>query len=445
MLPRPDRHPLASDPLHEARRIRLRVRTGVYGGLAATMLLYRFVLRLPTRSVLACGLLGAAIAAWGIEYAFAKMFQQHKRVAYPVMLSLRMAHARARKPACEEAVELVARWLKADAALLACLHPDTRAVETMSTYSFAPDRIRFDAESAARLDPFSETIDQQAVVIQDLTPDHPWFPSFGPKHLVAYVPAIALGKSVGVLALVGSKNLANLKDRSLLTALGMVLGPVLDNICLYNYEHQAILRILCSALDLRDRLTEDHSRRVADLAVAVAKELGMDEEQVLDIERAAILHDIGKLTVPDAILSKPGPLTPEEWQQMQRHSEVGHQIVKDMPLLRHAAENIYAHHERFDGTGYPRGLKGEDIPLGSRIFAVVDAYDAITSDRPYRKAQSHQHALEELQRYAGTQFDPQTVEAFLNCVRRGDVGPGGSHAQWSPLGDAVAAVFPPIT
>jgi HD-GYP domain-containing protein (c-di-GMP phosphodiesterase class II) len=179
---------------------------------------------------------------------------------------------------------------------------------------------------------------------------------------------------------------------------------------------QDILHILSSALDLRDRATGGHSHRVAALSLIIARHLDVSGDRLTDLERAASLHDIGKVAIPDAILSKPGPLTKAEWQEMRRHPAVGYQMVKDVPFLGAAAEIILCHHEHFDGTGYPCGFQGGEIPLGARIFAVVDAYDAITSDRPYRKARPHQYALEEIERNAGSQFDPQVVEALLRLA-----------------------------
>ena len=179
-------------------------------------------------------------------------------------------------------------------------------------------------------------------------------------------------------------------------------------------SYDITLEALGDALDLKDRETEGHSRRVTAFTIAIARAMGLTAEQIRVIARGAFLHDIGKMAIPDAILNKPGALTPDEVGIMREHSYHGYQIVKKIPFLQEAAEIVYAHQERFDGTGYPRGLKGEQIPLGARMFAVADTMDAITSDRPYRPAQTLTAAREEIQRWAGRQFDPEVVKMFLS-------------------------------
>jgi putative nucleotidyltransferase with HDIG domain len=179
-------------------------------------------------------------------------------------------------------------------------------------------------------------------------------------------------------------------------------------------SYDITLEALGDALDLKDRETEGHSRRVTAFTIAIARAMGLTADQIRVIARGAFLHDIGKMAIPDAILNKPGALTPDEVAIMREHSYHGYQIVRKIPFLQEAAEIVYAHQERFDGTGYPRGLKGEQIPPGARMFAVADTLDAITSDRPYRPAQTLTAAREEIQRWAGRQFDPEVVKMFLS-------------------------------
>lgn len=177
--------------------------------------------------------------------------------------------------------------------------------------------------------------------------------------------------------------------------------------------HEATLEALGMALQVRDYETLGHSRRVAGLSRAIAKQLRLTTAELDMISYGSYLHDIGKIGIADAILRKPGPLTLEERISMREHVEIGYRMVESIPFLRPASEIIRCHHESFDGSGYPRGLSGEQIPLGARIFAVADTVDAITSDRPYRRAQSLQAAKAEVLRCAGTQFDPMVVGAFL--------------------------------
>jgi putative nucleotidyltransferase with HDIG domain len=179
--------------------------------------------------------------------------------------------------------------------------------------------------------------------------------------------------------------------------------------------YDGTLEALVLALDARDRETKGHSFRVANYVVAIAREMGVQDgtRELIDMQRGALLHDVGKIGVPDFILHKPGPLTPEEWDDMKRHPAIGFEMLKDIGFLSPAAEIVRTHHERFDGKGYPRGLRGEEIPLGSRIFTIADAFDAMTSDRPYRKAMTPEMARSEVLRHSGTQFDPKVVQAFL--------------------------------
>ncbi|MBI5016218.1 MAG: HD-GYP domain-containing protein [Deltaproteobacteria bacterium] len=178
-------------------------------------------------------------------------------------------------------------------------------------------------------------------------------------------------------------------------------------------SHFSLAEALAAALDEREHQTGLHSRRVACHTLVLAKRFTEDREALRQIHWGALLHDIGKIGVPDAVLLKAGPLSEEEWAVMRTHPEKGRDILARVPFLTEAAKIVLAHEERVDGTGYPRGLAGEAIPWGARVFAVVDTLDAMTSDRPYRKGLSFDEAKGEIFRMSGTQFDPAAVEAFL--------------------------------
>jgi putative nucleotidyltransferase with HDIG domain len=179
-------------------------------------------------------------------------------------------------------------------------------------------------------------------------------------------------------------------------------------------SYDITLEALGDALDLKDAETEGHSKRVTAFTIAIAKHMGLVDKQIRVIARGAFLHDIGKMAIPDAILRKPGALNPDEVTIMREHCYRGYQMLRKIPFLTEASDIVYSHQERYDGTGYPRGLKGDEIPLGARIFSVADTLDAITSDRPYRPAQSLTAAREEIRKWSGRQFDPEVVRIFLS-------------------------------
>jgi response regulator RpfG family c-di-GMP phosphodiesterase len=179
-------------------------------------------------------------------------------------------------------------------------------------------------------------------------------------------------------------------------------------------SYEDTLQALGAAIDLRDNDTAGHSQRVCRYSLEIARAMGWSEQKLGSLAKGAHLHDIGKLGIPDGILLKPGSLTAEERKLMQRHVTIGYDLVKDIAFLADAAEIVLTHHERYDGGGYPRGLKGDEILPSARIFAVADSFDAITSDRPYRRASSFESGLQIIRGCSGTQFDPQVVSAFLS-------------------------------
>jgi diguanylate cyclase (GGDEF)-like protein/putative nucleotidyltransferase with HDIG domain len=176
------------------------------------------------------------------------------------------------------------------------------------------------------------------------------------------------------------------------------------------------LRAMASMLDAREHATGAHSQRVQDITCLIARDFGMQEKQLAEIRQGALLHDIGKIATPDAILLKAGPLDEDEWKIMRHHVVTGYELISKSPDLKDTAELMLCHHEAFDGSGYPNGLRGEQIPLGARIFALVDAYDAMRSDRPYRKGMPREAAMEEIKQHSGSQFDPAVVAAFVRLA-----------------------------
>jgi len=203
--------------------------------------------------------------------------------------------------------------------------------------------------------------------------------------------------------------------------------------------YDGTLRSLVAALDARDSETGGHSERVANLTAAIAEEMGIssDTEEGQYIQWGALLHDVGKIAVPDHILRKPGRLSDEEWVAMRTHSHAGFEIVRNVEFLAPAAEIVLAHHERYDGAGYPRGLAGEDIPFGARIFMIADTFDAITSERPYKAARRAEEALAEILLNSGTQFDPRAVKAFLSVYQKRFVNQVAADSPRRPLSEGL--------
>ncbi len=181
--------------------------------------------------------------------------------------------------------------------------------------------------------------------------------------------------------------------------------------------YEATIEGLSHAMDLRDRETEGHSRRVAELTIKLAQARGVRAEEIVHLRRGALLHDLGKIGIPDAILYKPAALTIEEWTVMRKHPQFAHDMLHPIEYLRPALDIPYNHHEKWNGAGYPRGLRGEEIPLAARLFAVIDVWDALTRNRPYRPAWSEAEALTYIREQSGKHFDPQVVELFFKVIR----------------------------
>jgi len=246
-------------------------------------------------------------------------------------------------------------------------------------------------------------------------------------HTYFGLPLIAKGQLTGVLEVFHRSPFR--PDKDWLDYLDTLAGQVaiaIDNINMFRGLQQAhqeldlaydqTLKGWAHALEYRDMETEGHSRRVTNMTVSLARVLGIQGKKLVQVRRGALLHDIGKMAVPDDILQKPGSLDEREWQIMRQHPVYAYEMLKSIDYLRPALDIPYCHHEKWDGSGYPRGLKGEQIPLAARIFAVVDVWDALTSDRPYREAWPEQKALNHIRQQAGKHFDPQVVDGFFEIL-----------------------------
>jgi putative nucleotidyltransferase with HDIG domain len=232
------------------------------------------------------------------------------------------------------------------------------------------------------------------------------------------VPLVLKDKSIGAIQAVNKRGgrLFTQEDLDLFRAIADHAALAVNNAQLVaelQNSYDLTLDALSAALDLRDRETEGHSRRVVEYTARLAEQMGLDKEAIKSIRRGALIHDIGKIGVPDAVLHKPGTLDEEERKIIKRHPQAGYDMLVGIPYLREEIKIVICHQEKWDGTGYPFGLRGEEIALGARLFAIADAFDALTSDRPYRQGQSYEIARKLIEGESGKQFDPQAVAAFM--------------------------------
>jgi putative nucleotidyltransferase with HDIG domain len=244
------------------------------------------------------------------------------------------------------------------------------------------------------------------------------------------VPLIAKGEAKGVLEVFhrspftpDSEWLDYLETLAGQAAIAINNAEMFDGLQRSNIDlklaYDATIEGWSRALDLRDKETENHTQRVVEKTLELAVAMGISNEELIHIRRGALLHDIGKMGVPDGILLKPGKLTPEEWVIMKKHPDFAYEMLSPISYLHRALDIPCCHHEKWDGSGYPRGLKGEQIPLAARLFAIVDVWDALRSDRPYRPAWTDEEVLEYIQKESGTHFDPEVVKAFFNLKNIG--------------------------
>lgn len=235
------------------------------------------------------------------------------------------------------------------------------------------------------------------------------------------VPLIVHGKTIGVLEVINRPDGTGFTQADLetLSTVAATAAMAIENTRL----HQAVvdgykttIRALAAAIDAKDHYTQGHSQRVTEYAVMIANHLSLPPKDIDMLEYAGILHDIGKIGVPDTLIRKPGHLEPDERRIMKQHPAIGAYMLKDIPFLKETSDIVLYHHERYDGQGYPEGILGEDIPIGARILAIADTFDSMTSDRSYRKALTKEYALEEIKLCAGSQFCPVVAEAFLTVI-----------------------------
>jgi PAS domain S-box-containing protein/putative nucleotidyltransferase with HDIG domain len=330
-------------------------------------------------------------------------------------------------------LEQVVEQLHVDAADVLLLNPHSRMLE------YAAGRgLRTKNPELVRL-PLGESLagrvalEQHIIQVPNLAVSGT---SFGRAQLVAGegfvdyygAPLVAKGQTRGVLEVFHRAPLE--PDQEWLdffealaaqAAIAIDSAQLFDNLQRSNAElsiaYDSIIEGWSRALDLRDKETEGHTLRVSEMTIRLAQEIGIQEEQLVHLRRGALLHDIGKMGVPDRILLKPGPLTEDEWTIMRKHPGLAYDLLSPIPFLRPALDIPYCHHEKWDGTGYPRGLKGDQIPLSARIFAIVDVWDALRSDRPYRSSWSEEKVRAYIESQSGAHFDPRVVRVFLDLLK----------------------------
>lgn len=327
-------------------------------------------------------------------------------------------------------LDQVTRQLRVDAADVLLLNPHTQTLEYASGRGFRTQALQNTRIGLSQSHAGNVVLERQLVKIANLAEqpgDATRAPLLAGEEFVTYygVPLIAKGRICGVLELF--QRGVHQEDAEWLEFLNALAGQAaiaIDNATLFDDLQRSNSELMQAydttiegwsrALDLRDKETEGHTLRVTKMAMMLARAEGMTTAELVHIRRGALLHDIGKMGVPDSILLKPGPLTEEEWTIMRQHPFMAYQLLSPISYLRPALDIPYCHHEKWDGSGYPRGLKGEQIPLSARLFAIADVWDALKSDRPYRAGWPDSDIVRHIQQGSGSHFDPHAVEAFMN-------------------------------
>lgn len=323
----------------------------------------------------------------------------------------------------------VVSLLRVDAAAVLLLNSETQDLEFVAGNGFRTNALRFTRLRLGQSHAGSAASEGRMIYIADLNKQETGFrlsPEIGHEGFITYygVPLISKAEVVGVLEIFHRTHLAFDQDRLEFlptlagqAAIAIETAAMFVNLQRSNREvsraYEKTLEGWGRALEYRDRETKGHGQRVVDWTMKIAEKMGIGDAERVHIRRGALLHDIGKMGIPDSILLKPGPLSDEEWVIMRQHPAYAYDMLQGIDYLRPALDIPYSHHERWDGSGYPLGQKGTEIPLAARIFAVVDVYDALTSDRPYKDAWSISKTLEHIKDQAGKHFDPQVVDVFL--------------------------------
>ena len=326
-------------------------------------------------------------------------------------------------------LEQVTTHVGIDAATVLLLNPHIKLLEYVVSRGFRSSALRYTRLRLGESNAGRAAVERRIMSIPDLKKEPDGFIQsklFPDEDFITYfaVPLIVKGQVKGVLELFHRAPLdVDLEWLEFLEAIADQAAIAIDNATLFeelqrsNIEitiaYDATLEGWSHAMDMRDKETEGHTQRVTEMTLRIATEMGLKEEELVHIRRGALLHDMGKMGIPDSILLKPAPLADEEWEIMKRHPVYAYEMLYPIKYLRPAIDIPYCHHEKWDGTGYPRGLKGEEIPLAARIFAVTDVWDALCSDRPYRPAWLKDEVREHIRSLAGTHFDPEVVEMFL--------------------------------
>ncbi len=338
----------------------------------------------------------------------------------------------------QEFLNFVISQLHVDAADVLLLNPHTQVLEFGAHRGFRSEAIRHTRLRLGKGIAGHAALEHRTISVPNLLDPESGFirnQLLEEERFIAYhvVPLIAKGKVKGVLEILNRSPLAfNAELTDFIESLAAQAAIAIDNAEMFNeLQHTNSELILAydttiegwsRAMELRDKETEGHTKRAAEMTLRIARAMGMKEEDLVHVRRGALLHDIGKMIIPDVVLMKTGPLTPEEWEIMRRHPTYAFELLTPIPYLRQAIDIPYCHHERWDGTGYPRGLKGEQIPLAARIFSLADTWDALCHERRYHEAWSEERICDHIRSLAGTQFDPKVVQAFTELECSGSAG-----------------------